>query len=88
MFPVVRENNEMRLHVQCYAGTEADERPVGFRLDEREYLVEEIVDQWYGPEHSFLKLRANDSNFYILRRRTSVPEGEWELVSFWETRSA
>jgi hypothetical protein len=86
--PGVGENGEMRLHVQCYAGGKADERPVRFRLDEREYLVEEIIDQWYGPEHIFFKLRADDSNLYILRQRTSVPEGEWDLVSFRETRPA
>jgi hypothetical protein len=57
----------MKLHVQCYSGSKADERPVRFRLDDREYLVEEILDQWYGPEHIFFKLRADDSNFYILR---------------------
>jgi hypothetical protein len=72
----------MKLHVQCYSGTKADERPVRFRLDDREYLVEEIWDQWYGPEHIFFKLRADDSNLYILRHRTSLPDGEWELISF------
>ena len=61
-----------------------DERPVRFRLDGHEYLVEEVLDQWYGPEHVFFKLRADDRNVYILRRETSVPEGAWELVSFRE----
>ena len=78
----------MKLHVQCYSGTKADERPVRFRLDNREYLVEEILDQWYGPEHIFFKLRADDRNFYILRHRTSLTDGEWELVSFREARPA
>ena len=78
----------MKLHLQCYSGSKADERPVRFRLDDREYLVEEILDQWYGPEHIFFKLRADDSNFYILCHRTSLPDGEWELVSFRETRPA
>ena len=75
----------MKVQVQCYAGRVADERPVRFRLDEREYLVEEVLDQWYGPEHVFFKLRADDGNVYILRHDTSVPDGEWELVSFRET---
>jgi len=56
----------MRLHVDCYAGRKAEERPVRFRLDEREYLVEEVIDQWYGPEHVFFKVRADDGNLYIL----------------------
>jgi hypothetical protein len=70
--------------VQCYAGWIADERPVRFRLEGHEYLVEETLDQWYGPEHAFFKLRADDGNVYILRHETSMPDGEWELVSFRE----
>ncbi|HVH87875.1 MAG TPA: hypothetical protein VM912_14200, partial [Terriglobales bacterium] len=85
---VLRDNSGMKLHVQCYSGAQADERPVRFRLDDREYLVEEILDQWYGQEHIFFKLRADDSNFYILRHRTSLPNAEWELVSFRESRPA
>lgn len=43
----IYENMEMRLRVQCYAGSKADERPLRFQLGERLYLVEEILDQWY-----------------------------------------
>jgi len=78
----------MRVDVQCYAGSKADEWPVRFQLDERAYLVEEVIDQWYGLEHVFFKLRADDNKVYILRHRFSVPNGEWELVSFRETRPA
>ena len=76
------------MQVQCYSGRKADEKPVRFQLRDREYLVEEVVDQWYGPEHQFFKLRADDGNLYILRHQTSVPNGEWEIVSFRQTRSA
>ena len=72
----------MKVRVECYAGGRADEKPRRFRLDEHEYLVEEILDQWYAPEHLFFKVRANDGKLYILRQQTSSPEGEWELVSF------
>lgn len=78
----------MNLQVQCYAARKADERPVRFQLNDREYLVEEVVDQWYGPEHVFFKLRASDGNLYILRHQTSAPDGGWELVSFRQTRPA
>ena len=78
----------MRLHVQCYAGSKAEERPVRFQMGERQYIVEEILDQWYGPDHVFFKVRADDNNLYILRHRTSVPEGEWDLLSFHKTRLA
>jgi hypothetical protein len=41
--------------VDCYSGGTADERPVRFRLDGHEYMVEEVLDQWYGPSDSFFK---------------------------------
>ena len=53
-----------------------------FRLEGHEYLVEEIMDQWYGPKDAFYKVRADDGNLYILRREASTPEGVWHLVSF------
>ena len=38
----------MIVEVQCYAGRKADERPVRFRIGDRDYMVEEIVEQRYG----------------------------------------
>ncbi len=70
------------MQVECYAGRKAEERPVRFRLDEHEYMVEDVIDSWYGPEHVFFKVRAGDGNVYILRHQTSAPDGEWQLVSF------
>jgi hypothetical protein len=66
------ENKGMRVEVECYSGQKANERPVRFRLDGHEYMVEEVLDQWYGPEHIFFKVRADDGNVYILRHQTSV----------------
>ena len=51
----------MNLEVDCYSGRTADERPVRFRLDGREYMVEEVLDQWYGPQDAFYKVRAESS---------------------------
>ena len=72
----------MKLDVECYSGHKADERPVRFRLDGREYSIHEVLDQWYEPESISYKVRADDHNYYILRHQTSVPDGAWELVSF------
>ena len=47
----------------------SNERPVRFRLDGHEYMVEELLDQWYGPSDTYFKVRADDGNLYILRRR-------------------
>jgi hypothetical protein len=31
---------------------------------------------------TFVKVRADDGNLYILRQETSTPDGLWHLVSF------
>ena len=72
----------MKLHVECYSGRKAEERPVRFQLDAHLYTVRELVDQWYGPEDVFYKVLANDGNLYILKRQTTTPDGAWSLVSF------
>ncbi len=69
----------MTLRVECYSGRKADERPVRFRLGERDYAVEEIVDQWYGPAETFFKLKADDGNLYILRHG---PGDAWSLEAY------
>jgi hypothetical protein len=69
----------MTVRVDCYSGWRADERPIRFWLDDHSYVVEEILDQWYGPDALFFKVRADDGNQYILRR-TAV--AEWSLEAF------
>ena len=75
----------MRLEVECYSGRKADERPVRFRLHGRDYTVVEVLDQWYGPDHTFFKVCAQDANLYILRQDRSKTEGDWSLEAFRQT---
>ena len=49
----------MVLRVQCYGGRKADERPMRFQLGERDYVIEEVLDQWYSPDDTFFKVRAD-----------------------------
>lgn len=70
----------MRLEVDCYSGRKADEHPVRFRIGDHAYMVDEILDQWYGPDDIYFKVQADDGNFYILRRTSAT--GEWTLESF------
>ena len=74
----------MKLPVECYSGNKADERPVRFYLGEQLRMVEEILDQWYGPNDIFFKVRADDGNLYILSKGTSNAGREWSLESFRE----
>ena len=78
----------MTLHVECYAGYKADERPLRFRSNEkgsRTFEVEEILDQWYGVGYLCFKVLANDGNTYILRHNEAGDE--WVLDSFRQTSS-
>jgi hypothetical protein len=72
----------MHLDVECYAGRKPDERPVRFRLHGHAYVAKEVLDQWYGPDSTLYKVRADDGDVYILRQQTSVPDGPWDLVSY------
>ena len=76
------DDEQMRLQVVCRSGRKEDERPIRFQLGDHEYFVEEVVDQWYGPDDTFFKVRTSDDNVYVLRRHSSTPEGEWSLESF------
>ena len=72
----------MKVRVECYAGGKADERPVRFQLGDRVFVVEAVVDRWYGPDDAYFKVRADDGNLYILRQNTSTAERDWSLESF------
>ena len=69
----------MKLRVQCYSGYKAEERPVRFSIDDHEYVVDEVLDQWYGPEYAWYKVRADDGNIYSLNgtRLNQAEGGIW-----------
>ena len=76
----------MTLHVECYAGYKADERPLRFRSshkNSRTFEVVEVLDHWYGVGYSCFKVQADDGNTYILRHNEN--EDEWVLDSFRRT---
>jgi hypothetical protein len=70
------------VRVECYAGYKAGQRPVRFSLGEREYRVEEAVDQWYSPEATWFRVRAEDGNLYVLRHAEDPQEELWTLEAF------
>jgi hypothetical protein len=40
--------------------------------------VLEALDQWYGPDYRYIKVRGHDGGLYILR--FDEPHAEWELI--------
>jgi hypothetical protein len=70
------------LKVDCYAGYKANQRPLAFSLGKKRMGIQKILDQWYGPDHTYFKIVAEDANIYILRYMEA--DDHWELVFFKE----
>jgi hypothetical protein len=65
------------LKVKCYSGFKADERPINFIIDDKEFMVEKIIDQWHTPEYDCFKVFADDGREYILKH--DLKRDEWSL---------
>ncbi len=71
---------EIEVNVECYAGYRGEERPQRFSLGQRMIEVDEIIDQWRGPDYRYFKLQGDDGGIYILRYEEAA--GRWELTMF------
>lgn len=67
------------LHVECYSGHRADERPLKFSTGDRTYIVERIDDKWYSPGATYFRVLA-DGNIYVLKHDES--SDVWFLDAF------
>lgn len=65
------------LKVKCYSGFKADERPISFAIDGKEFQVKKIIDQWRIPEYECFKVLADDKREYILKH--VMRNDEWDL---------
>jgi hypothetical protein len=70
----------MQIMVESYSGYKADERPVRFVLNGREYEVSEVEDRWYSPDAIYFRLVASDGNRYVLRHDEAA--NVWTLEGF------
>lgn len=70
----------LQVRVECYAGYRGDEQPKRFYIREHCYEVSELIDQWYGPDYRYFKLRTEDDGIYILRHNEQ--SDRWELTLF------
>ena len=57
-----------KIEVTAYSGYKANERPLHFVVDQRRVEVKDIIDRWYGVEHDYYKVLADDGKVYLLRR--------------------
>ncbi len=70
----------MDVKVECHAGYRGEETPRRLELGDRRVEVVEVLDRWYGPDHRYFKVRADDGNEYIMRYDNA--RDEWELDFF------
>lgn len=74
------EKYQMHIRVECHAGYRGEERPIRFFIKQRSIEILDIIDQWYGPDYRYFKVRGDDGSVYILRQ---VLDNEgWELTMF------
>ena len=70
----------MRIHVDTLSAPDGLTMPQGFRLRARYVAVTETIDQWFGPDYRYVKVRADDGSCYILRVHDA--HGSWQLTMF------
>jgi hypothetical protein len=61
---------EIPVQVQCNL-TGPNLSPVRFQLDKQDLFVKEILDQWWGEDARYFKVRADDGKRYILKRKAT-----------------
>ncbi len=71
---------EIEVQVKCYAGYRSEQHPRRFSLGKRWIEVDEIIDQWHGPDYRYFKLKGSDGGIYILR--LNEKRLCWELTMF------
>jgi hypothetical protein len=76
----------VRIRTNFHPDDRAGPAPRHFYLDERQVEVVETIDQWYGPDDRYLKVRADDGSLYILH--FNEPHDEWALIMYRRAKRA
>jgi hypothetical protein len=72
----------MRIQIDTHSDSRAV--PQSLYRGKRRIKIIEIMDQWYGPVHRYVKVRAHDGSMYILRLDLRLDEvsHQWKLIMF------
>ena len=60
-------DKEKHIEVVSYSGYRANERPLFFVLGKRKFQVKRIVERWFGEDHDYFKVLADDGGVYLLK---------------------
>jgi hypothetical protein len=74
----------MRIQVEAYAD-DVEATPRSLYSDERRVGIVAMIDQWYGPDYRYVKVKGDDGGIYILR--CDEIRNEWALIMFVSARS-
>jgi hypothetical protein len=77
-----QEDLPKKIEVSAYSGYKANERPLSFVLDQNRLEVTDVIDRWYGEEHDYFKVLADDGNVYLLGWQRKMDH--WLLVKVFE----
>jgi hypothetical protein len=82
----IKSESYERMHVECYSGYKANERPVAFTYQGERREVAEIIDRWYEggldptrPAIDYFKVKTTDGQVFLLRYLT--------LFNTWSIRT-
>jgi hypothetical protein len=64
---VNKEDFPKHIEVSAYSGYKANERPTAFTVEDQSHDVVHVIDRWYGEEHDYFKVLAEDGKIYLLR---------------------
>lgn len=56
----------VKIEVVAYSGYKANERPLHFVLERKRLGVVDVLDRWYGIEHDYFKVLADDGKVYLI----------------------
>ena len=72
--------SEQIVHVECYSGYKAEERPVRIVFEAQTLDVEEVEDRWYSPAATYFRVRVKNGERYVLRHDEA--QDVWTLSAF------
>ena len=72
------------IEVVAYSGYKANERPLYFILNNQKLEVRNVSKRWYGVEHDYFKVLADDGKVYLMRWQRTLDL--WFLVKITEAQ--
>lgn len=70
----------MRVRVELHADDRGHPKLQAIHFDSRRIDVAETLDQWYGPDYRYVKVRSCGGDTFILKFHET--HTDWELTMF------